>query len=139
MLPWPRPRAPQAKAWGPAVEEQKEIIKRHGPELTFEALSEMEVLHRNITEALRIHPPLILLMRYCKAPFSVTTRDGKSYVVPKVRVGAGGCGTRALLQLYAGKAAAAHVCAGKHAGALPAPRIWFGVPPHPPLLSFPPP
>ncbi len=77
----------QAKAWAPAVEEQKEIIKRHGPELTFEALSEMEVLHRNITEALRLHPPLILLMRYCKAPFTVTTRDGKSYVVPKVREG----------------------------------------------------
>jgi hypothetical protein len=45
----------------------------------------MEVLHRNITEALRIHPPLLLVMRYAKQPFSVTTSKGKTYHVPAVR------------------------------------------------------
>ncbi|KXZ44315.1 hypothetical protein GPECTOR_69g408 [Gonium pectorale] len=71
------------KAWNPAVEEQKAIIAKHGTTLSFEALSDMEVLHRNITEALRMHPPLLLVMRYAKKPFEVTTSDGKSYVIPK--------------------------------------------------------
>lgn len=48
-------------------------------------LQDMEVLHRNITEALRMHPPLVLLLRYCKEPFTVTTSQGKQYTIPKVR------------------------------------------------------
>lgn len=43
------------------------------------------MLHRNITEALRMHPPLVLLLRYCKEPFTVTTSQGKQYTIPKVR------------------------------------------------------
>ncbi|PNW86578.1 hypothetical protein CHLRE_02g092350v5 [Chlamydomonas reinhardtii] len=66
-----------------AAEEQQDIIRKFGNELSFETLSEMEVLHRNITEALRMHPPLLLVMRYAKKPFSVTTSTGKSYVIPK--------------------------------------------------------
>ncbi len=42
------------------------------------------MLHRNITEALRIHPPLLLVMRYAKQPFSVTTSKGRVYNVPAV-------------------------------------------------------
>lgn len=75
-----------------AAEEQQDIIRKFGNELSFETLSEMEVLHRNITEALRMHPPLLLVMRYAKKPFSVTTSTGKSYVIPKVRLL--GCGTK---------------------------------------------
>lgn len=52
----------------------------------------MEVLHRNITEALRMHPPLVLLLRYCKEPFTVTTSQGKQYTIPKVRGGSAGAG-----------------------------------------------
>lgn len=59
-------------------------MKQHGDDLNFDILSEMEVLQRNIKEALRMNPPLIMLMRYCKAPFAVTTRSGKEYVIPKV-------------------------------------------------------
>jgi cytochrome P450 len=44
-----------------------------------------QVLHRNIMEAIRMHPPLLLVMRYCKKPFSVTTSTGKTYVIPKVK------------------------------------------------------
>ncbi len=49
-----------------------------------EILSSMDVLHRNITEALRMYPPLIMLLRQCHRSFSVTTSKGKQYVVPKV-------------------------------------------------------
>ncbi len=55
-----------------------------GDELSFDTLSKMDVLHRNIQEALRIHPPLILLLRYAKEAFSVTTSKGKQVAIPKV-------------------------------------------------------
>ena len=35
-------------------------------------------------EALRLFPPLIMLLRQAKAPFAVTTSQGKTYVIPKV-------------------------------------------------------
>jgi hypothetical protein len=44
-------------------------------------------MKRNIQEALRIHPPLILLMRYAKEAFSVTTSGGKEVTIPKVGTG----------------------------------------------------
>lgn len=44
----------------------------------------MDTLHMNIQEALRMNPPLIMLMRYAKESFTVNTSDGKTYVVPKV-------------------------------------------------------
>ncbi len=37
-------------------------------------------------EALRLFPPLIMLLRQAKAPFAVTTSQGKTYVIPKVSV-----------------------------------------------------
>ncbi|GBF88206.1 sterol 14 desaturase [Raphidocelis subcapitata] len=65
-----------------AVQEQSEIMARHGPGLDMDVLGEMDVLHRNITEALRLHPPLLLVMRYAKQGFSVTTAKGQTYNVP---------------------------------------------------------
>jgi len=70
-------------AMAPAVEEQKAIISKYGKELSMDALGDMEVRHRNITEALRMHPPLILVMRYAKQPFTVTTSKGQTYTVPQ--------------------------------------------------------
>lgn len=58
---------------------------QHGSNLDFEVLNGMDVLHRNIMEALRMNPPLVLLLRYAKQPFTVTTSTGKEYTVPKVR------------------------------------------------------
>ena len=43
----------------------------------------MEVLHRNIQEAVRLYPPLIMLMRQVHKDFTVTTSTGKTYTVPK--------------------------------------------------------
>lgn len=70
----------------PALEEQQSVLRQHGTELNQEVLNTMDVLHRNITEALRINPPLIMLMRQVKKSFAVTTSTGKTYVVPKVGV-----------------------------------------------------
>ena len=50
-----------------------------------EALGEMLVLQRAITEALRLFPPLILLLRQCKRSFAVATSTGRKFVIPKVR------------------------------------------------------
>lgn len=60
------------------------MIATHGTALTYEALQDMDVLHRSITEALRLNPPLILLLRYARTPFSVTTSGGKEFNIPKV-------------------------------------------------------
>jgi hypothetical protein len=59
-------------------------VARHGTELSIEALNDMKVLERNILEALRLFPPLIMLLRAAKAPFAVTTSTGKTLVIPKV-------------------------------------------------------
>jgi len=60
----------------PAVKEQREVLAKHGSKLDLDILQEMDVLQRNITEALRLHPPLLLVMRLAKQPFSVTTSSG---------------------------------------------------------------
>lgn len=70
-------------AFEPAVAEQRAIIAKYGAELNMDVLAEMEVLQRNITEALRMHPPLILVMRYAKTPFSVTTSKGATFTIPQ--------------------------------------------------------
>jgi cytochrome P450 len=46
--------------------------RRAGEELSVEVLDKMEVLHACITEALRLHPPLIMLLRYARKAFEVT-------------------------------------------------------------------
>ena len=43
-----------------------------------------QVLERCMMEALRLFPPLIMLLRQAKASFAVTTSQGKTYVIPKV-------------------------------------------------------
>lgn len=75
--------ANKSNSWIPAVEEQKKIIKQHGSEITYDTLQEMSTLHRNVTEALRMHPPLVLVLRYAKTAFSVTTKSGKKYDIPQ--------------------------------------------------------
>ncbi|XP_013614481.1 PREDICTED: sterol 14-demethylase-like [Brassica oleracea var. oleracea] len=67
-----------------ALDEQKKLIEKHGDKIDHDILSsEMNVLYRCIKEALRLHPPLIMLMRASHSDFNVTTRDGKTYDIPK--------------------------------------------------------
>lgn len=70
-------------ALDPAAAEQLKIMARFGDDaLTIDSLNAMEVLHANITEALRMHPPLIMLLRLAKKPFVATTSKGQSFTVP---------------------------------------------------------
>ena len=71
---------------GPVLEEQKASIKKYGGKLDFESVGELDVLHRSVKEALRMFPPLIMLMRYTHEDFSVTTRTGETYNIPKGHV-----------------------------------------------------
>lgn len=63
--------------------EQKHLMEKHGNNVDHDVLSEMDVLYRSIKEALRLHPPLIMLLRSSHSDFSVKTRDGKEYDIPK--------------------------------------------------------
>uniref|UniRef100_A0A7N0RAA8 sterol 14alpha-demethylase n=1 Tax=Kalanchoe fedtschenkoi TaxID=63787 RepID=A0A7N0RAA8_KALFE len=65
------------------VEEQKNLLGKHGDKLDHDILAEMEALYRSIKEALRLHPPLIMLLRSSHSDFSVKTREGKEYDIPK--------------------------------------------------------
>ncbi|XP_028787283.1 sterol 14-demethylase [Neltuma alba] len=65
------------------LEEQKEIMGKYGDRVDHDILAEMDVLYRCIKEALRLHPPLIMLMRSSHSDFSVKTREGKEYDIPK--------------------------------------------------------
>lgn len=66
-----------------AVEEQRRVMAEHGDDFDFDVLNGMDVLHRSIHEALRMGPPLIMLMRMAKESFTVTTSKGKQYIIPK--------------------------------------------------------
>nr|XP_010942370.1 obtusifoliol 14-alpha demethylase [Elaeis guineensis]XP_010942371.1 obtusifoliol 14-alpha demethylase [Elaeis guineensis]XP_010942372.1 obtusifoliol 14-alpha demethylase [Elaeis guineensis]XP_010942373.1 obtusifoliol 14-alpha demethylase [Elaeis guineensis]XP_010942374.1 obtusifoliol 14-alpha demethylase [Elaeis guineensis]XP_010942376.1 obtusifoliol 14-alpha demethylase [Elaeis guineensis] len=66
-----------------ALEEQKDILRRHGNKIDHDILSEMDVLYRCIKEALRLHPPLIMLLRCSHSNFTVKTKEGKEYDIPK--------------------------------------------------------
>ncbi|KAL9679030.1 hypothetical protein QQ045_016883 [Rhodiola kirilowii] len=65
------------------VEEQNKLLGKHGDKLEHDILAEMDVLYRCIKEALRLHPPLIMLLRSSHSDFSVKTREGKDYDIPK--------------------------------------------------------
>jgi sterol 14-demethylase len=59
------------------------VMEKHGDKIDFDVLAEMDELHFCIKEALRMHPPLIMLLRQCHVPFEVETTEGKKFVVPK--------------------------------------------------------
>ena len=63
--------------------EQKDVMAKHGDKMDFDILAQMDELHFCIKEALRMHPPLIMLLRQCNVPFEVETTKGKKFVVPK--------------------------------------------------------
>lgn len=65
------------------LDEQKNILQKHGNKVNYDVLSEMEVLYRCIKEALRLHPPLIMLLRSSHSDFSVQTKEGVEYDIPK--------------------------------------------------------
>lgn len=60
------------------------MLAWRGPEVDIDALGDMPVLQRSITEALRLFPPLIMLLRKANTAFAVETSAGRRHVVPKV-------------------------------------------------------
>ncbi|KAJ0973539.1 hypothetical protein J5N97_021498 [Dioscorea zingiberensis] len=66
-----------------ALDEQKQLLKKHGDKVDHDILSEMDVLYRCIKEALRLHPPLIMLLRQSHSDFTVKTKEGVEYDIPK--------------------------------------------------------
>ena len=71
-------------AWAAAEAEQRRVLASRGPSIDMNALGDMHVLHSHITEALRLFPPLIMLLRKANAAFAVETSAGRRHVVPKV-------------------------------------------------------
>jgi sterol 14-demethylase len=71
-----------AKWWSAAVEEQKQIIHGSNGRIDYSSLSEMDVLHRCIKEALRMHPTAPVLLRKAHKQFVVHTKEGNEYEIP---------------------------------------------------------
>jgi sterol 14-demethylase len=69
--------ANKAKVMPTLEAEQLKIKSKHGDTIDFDVLAEMDELHFAIKEALRMHPPLIMLLRQCHVPFKVTDDEGE--------------------------------------------------------------
>lgn len=69
-----------------AVQEQEDLIKKHGREkkrIDHTVLQEMDVLHRCIKETLRMHPPAPAFLRAVHEDFTVRTKEGDEYAIPR--------------------------------------------------------
>ncbi|XP_047062602.1 obtusifoliol 14-alpha demethylase-like [Lolium rigidum] len=66
-----------------AVEEQKQIIRKHQDMIDYNVLSEMGTLHSCIKEAVRMYPPVPMLIRKVQKDINVRTEEGNEYVIPK--------------------------------------------------------
>lgn len=64
------------------MSEQKSVLSANGDQLDADCISKMEYLQNSIKEALRLHPPLIMLMRMAMEDIEVTSNN-KTFVVPK--------------------------------------------------------
>jgi len=63
-------------------QEQDQILGRK-EDLTYEHISDMGLMHDSMREALRLCPPLILLIRLAMVDIPVKTSENKTYVIPK--------------------------------------------------------
>jgi len=63
------------------LEEQHKVLSQHGYEINLDALAEMELLNACMKEALRLHPPLIILLRKVKQE-----QVYKGFLIPKDEV-----------------------------------------------------
>ncbi|VAI26868.1 unnamed protein product [Triticum turgidum subsp. durum] len=66
-----------------AMEEQKHIISKYENQIDYNALLEMDTLHRCIKEAMRMHTPSQMLIRKAHKNFKVQAKEGKEYDIPK--------------------------------------------------------
>ncbi|GJN25320.1 hypothetical protein PR202_gb13135 [Eleusine coracana subsp. coracana] len=66
-----------------AVEEQKQLVRKYSGYLDYGFFHEMDVLHRCIKEALRVHPPVPWFSRKVHKNFTVRTKEGQEYEIPR--------------------------------------------------------
>ena len=66
-----------------AGEEQADVVGGAAAPLVFDDLNKMALLHNCMKEALRMHPPLIMLMRKAMRAVPIETDAGARYVIPK--------------------------------------------------------
>ncbi|CAM0942968.1 unnamed protein product [Alopecurus aequalis] len=71
------------KCLAAAVEEQKKIISKYNDQVDYSTLLEMSTLHNCIKEALRMHPSAPMLVRKAHKHFTVFTKQGNEYDIPK--------------------------------------------------------
>lgn len=64
------------------LEEQNQVLSSNNNVLDADAVARMEYLNNCIKEALRLHPPLIMLMRMAMHDIE-TTSNGSTYIIPK--------------------------------------------------------
>lgn len=72
-----------AKFLTAAVEEQKKIINKYKNQVDYNVLLEMDTLHNCIKEALRLYPSAPMLVRKAHKHFTLTTKEGNEYEIPK--------------------------------------------------------
>ncbi|XP_006657674.1 obtusifoliol 14-alpha demethylase-like [Oryza brachyantha] len=76
-----------------AVDEQDQLTAaarrddgagQHRPRggVDHDAIQQMTALHRCIKEVLRLHPPVVAMVRQARSDFTVQTREGEKYTIP---------------------------------------------------------
>lgn len=66
------------------MEEQNRVLEGDMEKaITFDDFANMQYLQNCVKEALRMHPPLILLMRMAMNNIETTTADGTKFTIPK--------------------------------------------------------
>ncbi|XP_062197049.1 obtusifoliol 14-alpha demethylase-like [Phragmites australis] len=66
-----------------AVKEQQQIVSKYGDHIDYNTLLEMTFLHCCIKEALRMHPPAPTFLRKVHKNFTIRTREGHEYEIPR--------------------------------------------------------
>jgi sterol 14-demethylase len=66
-----------------ATEEQGRIMH---VAIDYDALLRMDVLHRSVKEALRLHPVTPMILRRARRAFAVRTEEGDEYEIPEGRM-----------------------------------------------------
>ena len=74
-----------------ATEEQRRLLQRNDQNeatavIDYDVLLRMDVLHRCVKEALRLHPVTPMILRRARRPFTVRAQDGAEYEVPEGRM-----------------------------------------------------
>ncbi|KAG8240166.1 hypothetical protein J437_LFUL019092, partial [Ladona fulva] len=54
------------------------VLSSHGGEISYESLSEMQLMERVLKETMRIYPPVSVLVRECTKPFVVPPANGNA-------------------------------------------------------------